>query len=417
MRRGVAALLLMLLPPVFAAAAGPVPAAAEDAVSEDDSLPPRRIVFPNPLGKVDLSPAARRQRAQEKFRLGVALERAREPAGAIAAYRTAVALDSTIAGPNYRMGMLFLTVNQLKPAAQSFVQEVMHHPENVEAGRQLGLTLARLGRTRLAVMQLEPMTRRNPRDAETWAGLGFAYQTAGRSGAADSALRRAIALRPAVSSWHRDLGVVLAAENREADARREYQRAIRLDPRDATAWIDLGNLERRGGHFAAALAAYRTAERRDTLSVLAITGQAQTLRELHRDLDAAAVYRRWLARRPEDHNARLETVRLYDELGRPDAALEVARGGVRAGPSSPDAHLILGMALQSASDWRGGLAEMRHAERNFNTAEDRARVRALIASMRGQVPDSLRAFFVADSVAHPAPALDAAAAPKKRPVP
>ncbi|HTM57891.1 MAG TPA: tetratricopeptide repeat protein [Candidatus Udaeobacter sp.] len=400
--------------PLALLTAAPRPARAQvpDSTTE---WQPRRITIPNPFGRPDLPPEERRKLARQKMTLGLELERAHEPAGAITAYRTAVALDSLIPEANYRMGMLFLTVNQLRPAAQCFVQEVIHHPGHVRAGRQLGITFARLGRSRLAVLQLESLTRRNPRDAETWAALGFAYQSAGRSGAADTALRRAIAFRPATSAWHRDLGVVLAAENREDEARREYRRAIRLDPRDATAWVDLGNLERRGRHFDAAIDAYRAAEKRDTLSVLAIDGQAQTLRDLHRDMDAAAVYRRWLARKPDDHNARLDLVRLFDDLGRDDAALEVAREGVRAEPGSPDAHLVLGMALQSAGDWRGGVAEMREAERDFKAADDRARVRALIAAMRSQAPDSLRAFFAADSVAHPLTA--AAPAPKKRPMP
>ena len=333
--------------------------------------------------------------------MGRALESAHEPAAAIVAYRTAVQLDSTIADANYRMGMLFLTVNQLRPAARCFNQEVRHHPENIEAARQLGFALARLGMGAAAVERLEPITRRAPRDAESWAALGFAYMTAQRPGAADSALRRAIALNPKNATWHRDLGVVLAARGMSDEARREYRRAAQLDPKDASPWIDLGNLESREGRLDAALAAYREAAKRDSLSPLAVEGEAKTLSDMKRPADAGEVYRRWLARRPDDHNARLEAIRLYDDMGRSDISLEIARDGVRALPDSPDAHLLLGMALQSAGDWRGGVAEMRTAEARFTTPDERARVRALIGSMRGQAPDSLRAFFAADSVAHP----------------
>lgn len=407
--RAVVIALLLGVPAGERAAAPVAPGAARPQVPDSGSalrLPgtalDSAIYFRSHSAPADTSPAGRRARARDKYDMGRALERAQEPAAAIIAYRTATMLDPAIADANYRMGMLFLTKNQLQIAAECFVQELKHHSENVDAARQLGLTYARLGRNQRAVLQLEPLAYAHAGDPENWAALGFAYAAAARPGAADSALRRAIALKPNVASWHRDLGVVLAGRGQLVEARREYRLAAKLDPKDATPWVNLGNLESRAARYEPALAAYRAAEARDSLSSLAMEGEVKTLRDLGRDADAGEVYRRWLARRPDDHNARLEAVRLYGDLGRDDIALEIAREGVRALPDSPDAHLVLGMALRSSGDWRDGLAEMRRAESGFSAPEDRARVRTLIGSMRGQAPDSLRAFFAADSVAHPA---------------
>jgi tetratricopeptide (TPR) repeat protein len=389
----------------FAAATGvPAPAPATSRANHDTI--PAPLYFQGAVPPTDTSLAAQLQRARDKYALGRSLERTHEPAAAIAAYHTATVLDPSIPDANYRMGMLFLTVNQLRAAAECFSQEVLHHPSHTAAARQLGMTYARMGETDKAIQQLEPLVRLNPRDAESWAALGFAYMAAKRTADADSALRRAIALEPGHASWHRDRGAVLAAQGRSAEARREYALAQRLDPTDATAWINLANLDRREGHLEAALANYRKAEARDTLSPLALEGQVQTLQALKRDREAAEVYRRWLKRRPDDHDARLAAVRLWDDLGRSDIALEIARDGVRADSQSPDAHLILGMALQSSGNWRGGLKEMRIAGKNFTAQEDKARVEALITVMRRTAPDSLEALFTADSVAHTSP-LDA----------
>jgi Flp pilus assembly protein TadD len=363
-------------------------------------VPDSSIYFPKPP-VVDTSLAGLQKRAREKVRMGKALERAQQPAAAILAYQSATQIDPEVAEANYRMGMLFLSRNQIKPAAECFVQEVKHHPENQAAARQLGIAYARLGDSRSAIQQLEPMVRKHPEDAEAWAALGFAYMGAKRTGDADSALRRAISLKPGVSAWHRDLGVVLAAEGRTTDARQEYRRAAELDPHDATPWINLGNLERRENRPDAALAAYRAAEVRDTLSPLPFEGQVEVLKGAGRTAEAGEVYRRWLERRPDDHRARLDAVRFYDEIGRNDISVEIAREGVREDPHSPDARLILGMALQSSGDWSGGLAAMRQAEAWFRAPEDKARARALIGSMRSQAPDSLREMFLADSLAHP----------------
>jgi tetratricopeptide (TPR) repeat protein len=245
------------------------------------------------------------------------------------------------------------------------------------------------------------MVRRNPNDAEAWAALGFAYMGAKRVREAEDALRRALTIKPGISAWHRDLGVVLANQGNPSGARAEYAQAARLDPHDATAWINLGNLERRQNRPDAALSAYRAAEVRDTLSPLAYEGQVDVLKGAGRSAEAGEVYRRWLDRRPDDHRARLDAVRLYDDLGRTDISLEIARQGVREDPQSADARLIFGMALQSNGDWRGGLRAMRQAEATFRAPEDKARARALISSMRSQAPDSLREVFLADSLAHP----------------
>ena len=397
----VAIALCLWLP--FRAVAVPATGMSAPAVKPVTSslpLPDSSIFFPHPPAP-DTSLPALQKRAREKVRMGRALENAHQPAAAILAYQSAVQLDPEVAEANYRMGLLFLTVNQIKPAAECFVQEVKHHPENQAAARQLGIAYARLGNSKAAILQLEPLVRKHPQDAEAWAALGFAYMGAKRAPDAETAIRRAISLRPGVSVWHRDLGAVLAAQGKTDAARLEYHRAAELDPHDPTPLINLGNLERRGNRPDAALAAYRAAETCDTLSPLPLEGQVEVLKGLGRNAEAGEVYRRWLERRPDDHRARLDAVRLYDDIGRDDISLEIARQGVRMDPNSPDARLIFGMALRSSGDWRGALAAMRQAERQFRAPDDKARARALIGSMRSQAPDSLRAMFEADSIAHP----------------
>jgi len=384
----------VLAPPV--AGAPSPPAATRPAPALDSSF-----FFRHPPTAADSTPEGRRKRAEEKVRLGRALENAHTPAAAIMAYQTATEIDPEIPEANYRMGLLFLTVNQVKAAAECFVQEVKHHPENAEAARQLGIAYARLGQSASAIQQLEPMVRKHPNDAEAWAALGFAYMGAKRPRDAETALRRALSIKPGVSTWHRDLGAVMASLGDVEGARREYHRAAELDPHDATPLINLGNLERRENRPDAALAAYQIAEKRDTLSPLPLEGQVEVLKGEGRNAEAGEAYRRWLDRKPDDHRARLDAVRFYDEMGRDDISLEIAREGVRMDPQSPDARLILGMALQTAGDWRGGLHAMRQAEAQFRVPEDRARAGALIAAMRAQAPDSLRDFFLADSLAHP----------------
>jgi tetratricopeptide (TPR) repeat protein len=192
--------------------------------------------------------------------------------------------------------------------------------------------------------------------------------------------------------------VVRAAQGDDEGARKAYLEGARWSPGDATMMVDLGNLERRGHRFDEALAAYRGALQRDSTQVLARRGEIEVLRDMGRNEDAGRAYRRWLAREPANTGVRVAAMDFFGSIGRKDVALELAREGVRVSPNSAEAHLALGMALHEAGADRTALPQLRRAEDLFIRAESSARVGALIRAMRAQAPDSLRAFFAADSV-------------------
>jgi tetratricopeptide (TPR) repeat protein len=338
--------------------------------------------------------------AREKFRLGISLERQGMIAPAIAAYDVAIHFDPTLPDAHYRMGRLFLSREEVQEAVRHFIAELKIRPDHLPSERELGLGLARLGDSTRAIARLERLTRVHPLDDQSWSALGFAYSTTGHAAQAEDALRRAIALKPARAAEHRDLGVLLASRGQDREAREQYRKAIVLDPRDPTGWLNLGNLERRGARLTQALEAYRQAEARDSGFALAIQGQIGVLLQLDRGADAGDTYRRWLRVRPDDHHARLEAVRHFHERDRTDIALEVAREGVRRDPRSPDARIVLAIASQFAGQMQVALEELRTAQALYREPHGKAQVETMVGTLRAAAPDSLRALFAADSVAH-----------------
>jgi tetratricopeptide (TPR) repeat protein len=360
---------------------------------------PAPLLIPGRTSFPDTADRSREGLARQQYEKGLGLERIKAFAAAIICYRRAVALDSTLAGPNYRMGMLFLGVGQVEEAVKAFAAEVGKHPGDAQAARELGLGLAQLDEHARAIAQLESLTRRIPGDGANWRALGYAYMRAGRPRDAEKALRRAIALPPRSALEHRDLGFVLAATGRESEARAEYRRAIALDPMETGAWVNLANLDRSKGDLEQALADFREAEKRDSSLALAVKGQAQLLGELKRFDEAGMAYRRLLGRAPGDLETRFAAVRLYEALGRDDIALEVARDGVRHDRGSGEARLILGMALEAQGRLREAALELRRAESLARDRGGRERARRLITTLNLEAPDSLRARFEADSAA------------------
>lgn len=366
------------------------PAAIRDTAVMDRALPPT---------PADTARAGRLKRAREQFGQGLILEEQHAFAAAIVSYHKAALTDPDLRGPAYRIGLLYASRQQFRPAARSFREELRRNPGDRAATTEYALALVELGDTTRAVRMLEELTRRAPGDASVWRALGFAYGRAGRDEDAERALRGAVGLDPKLARGWRDLGVVLAARGKDAGAREAYRHALSADPDDETTLINLGNLEARTGNHAAALADYREAERRDSTQAWAYRGQVRELVMLHREGDAGAVWRRWLKVAPLDPEVREGAARHFVHVGRSDIGLEIAREGVRLAPTSGEAWWLLGEMRAAAPDARGALAAYREAEKQFQAPDDRARAEAGIAALRAGAADSLRALFAADSAA------------------
>jgi len=358
--------------------------------------PPAPLLIPGRETAQDSSAGDKKQKARESYLLAREIEKA-NPGAAIVAYRTAVVLDPTLPEANYRAGLL-LKSQFLEAAAQAFAAETRLNPAHVEAHRELAMVLSRLGRQERAIAELESLTVARPDDDQSWHALGFVYRNAGRPDKAEQALRRAIRIAPRRAVEHRDLGVVLAGQGRTREAHEEYERARSLDPHDPTLWFDIANLERSEGQTRRALEHYREAEKQDSSFWLGLRGQIEVLMELDRVDEVAAVFRRRLARHPEDHEARLAAVRYFFRFGKPGEALEVAHEGVRIAPLDADAHKVLGVTQAMHGEYRNALQSYKLALQRMILPSRRSEVETLIGQLRAQAPDSLQGMFHPDSL-------------------
>lgn len=374
--------------------------AARDTALHDPAEPaPAPLLVPGRRAPGE-TPVTAHDRAREHLALARRLDAGGELISAVAAYRNAFLLDSTLTGAAFRAGQILASLGDDATAVQMFATEVARNPRDVAAAHAFGLALSRIGQHDLALRQLRTLTRRLPGADTAWTALGLAQLAAAQPAAAESSFRRALALPPPRAREHRDLGAALAARGRPDEARASYRRAIAGDLRDATPWLNLANLERESGREAEALTAYREAEARDSTLGAAIAGQARLLAAAGRPREAGAAYRRWVEAAPLDLGARLEAVNHFVAAGRADMALEIARDALRRDPRSGDAHVLYAVALDAAGDKRSALAALRRAERRFRSDAGRRRARQLIAALRASAPDSLAAHFAADSAAH-----------------
>ncbi len=123
--------------------------------------------------------------------------------------------------------------------------------------RQLGLTLAEIGRAPEAIAVLEPLAGGG--DPESLNALGLALSEAGRQQRAQAVLERVFAVDPDNAKAHENLGLVYLRLGDFAAARGELEQAVARNERLPHAWNSLGVARYQLDERQAALDAWRRA--------------------------------------------------------------------------------------------------------------------------------------------------------------
>jgi Flp pilus assembly protein TadD len=166
--------------------------------------------------------------------------------GAVACFRTAIALD----------------------------------PKFADAHNNLGNALRRKGEVDAAIACYQKAVELDPKYAKAHDNLGriLGYVKRDYDGAIAS-FRAAIALDPKFARAHNGLGAILCDHKRDYDGAIScFRTAIELEPKNATIHSNLGVALRHKGHVAAAIASYQKAVELDPMNAKACTGLAQAKR-------------------------------------------------------------------------------------------------------------------------------------------
>ncbi|MBL8685532.1 MAG: tetratricopeptide repeat protein [Myxococcales bacterium] len=147
----------------------------------------------------------------------------------------AAQLAPTDATPLAAQGALDLADQQFERAAESFRQALQRDPEHAIARTNLGIALARLGRSDLALRAFEEVTQRAPHVGEAWNGLGALRLQSGQFEPAVAALRQAVTLLPDDPNPSINLGRALEGLQQWDAAARSYREALRRHPQHAAA--------------------------------------------------------------------------------------------------------------------------------------------------------------------------------------
>lgn len=294
--------------------------------------------------------------------------------------------NSKQAAEAYRAGVDALSHNDLQEALKNFQQVVRLTPGAEPGHLMVGFVLARLGRTKEAIVELEKTLALNPNDTDARTNLALAYEQTGAPAkaiphfskldetarsqghslppavmvayarslaatkqwnAATTKMQAAIATEPQNAELHDEFGTLYVQHRDWAEAQREFAEATRLKPTFALAHLHLG-IALRGPDQAAGLAELQEAYRLAPQNALIAAELAKALAIGGKDDEAIPILQHALELAPNSTDASYQLALAYQRSGRVQDAVSLLKKVVATEPKNAAALTNLGLALCQA---------------------------------------------------------------------
>ncbi len=195
--------------------------------------------------------------------LGASFAERNLPGPAIAMFEEAAARGVETPGLLNNFAAALLQSGESERAERLLRRSLAIRPNQADARVNLAGRLLAREETGEAAAMLEASLAVFPDDAAALDLLGSARFAAGDLGAAETAYRRGLEVAPESANLHENLGALLAAAGRSREAIDELEQARKLGADSAQLHMNLGSLYMQGGMSANGLLAFRRAVRAD----------------------------------------------------------------------------------------------------------------------------------------------------------
>jgi arylsulfatase A-like enzyme/Flp pilus assembly protein TadD len=353
--------------------------ASGKASPERQSLDPdtlQRLAALGYVGNViDVDPAAVLPDPKHKLRLFEMMNAAKAHAQedrldeAIALMRKVTAEDANIVDAHLTLGNWLLKARDPEGAIASYREALARKPDDeISLGNLAQLYRAR-GRTEDELAALEVFRtalRVNPKNPQSWYQLATLYLDAGRLDDASAAFDDALAANPKLGAALNGQGAIAYERGDLARAEEMVRRGIALEPNVRTARYNLGRIREARGDAAGAETLYR-----EELATYADDGRAwfnlAQLRRAQGDRDGYLATLRTAIEKAPDFGASYWYLAREELLaGRLEAAKDLAQRGLAAQPVSDVAalgHYVLADVYNREGRAQDARAEVQKAER------------------------------------------------------
>lgn len=158
-----------------------------------------------------------------------------DPAGSIAALKSAIILDPKYAPAQLNLGATFQAMGDNAGAVAAFHRAIAIDPHLEQAHHNLGVTLDALGDNAGAIAAYKRAVAIDPNSAPAHCDLGASLGKQGDSAGAAASFKKAIAINPSYEPAHTNLGFALYEEGDYAGAVAALNASNAIMPLDAIA--------------------------------------------------------------------------------------------------------------------------------------------------------------------------------------
>ncbi|HNQ78240.1 MAG TPA: tetratricopeptide repeat protein [Acidobacteriota bacterium] len=258
------------------------------------------------------------------------------------------------------VGSQYLLRGEDERAIHHLMESVRLDPAYRAARFNLATALMRTGDYAEAAGHYETILNEKP-DAAGMSNLGMALAKLGRTEEAVGWLKKAVGMEPEMFDARINLASALSESGRLKESEEHYRKALSLEPGSAPALNGYGQLLMKSGRRSMAITEFRKAVAADKGSFSARTNLAAALAEEGDLQEAADQYNEALAVRPEDPQTLNALGLVLARSGKIEEAASAFRKAVEKAPEVAEARINLGYALLK-------LGEIGEAEEQFSRA-------------------------------------------------
>jgi predicted O-linked N-acetylglucosamine transferase (SPINDLY family) len=283
------------------------------------------------------------------FKAAVAKHQAGDAAGAEQAYRTVLKSHPGHAPSLCNLGVLLAKAGKTDEAASCYNLALASTPNYADAHFNLGNLYRRSGQLRLAADNYQACLAAQPHHASAQYNLGLVLAAAGELSAAADCYRAVCQLEPTNADAFGRLGDVLVRCGQVAEGVTAFRKAVELKPNDPRALYNLGLALSNAGQVADAHECVQKALQLNPDYAEAHNALGLNLEALGRKDDALFHYQKAVELKPDLADAWSNLGTNLAEQGRAEDAIECLRESLVHRPNAPPIHSNLLLLLNYSS--------------------------------------------------------------------